>query len=99
MDSQGRRSQPLEVPMPAAAANRPVRRWRPNGRLWLLLGAFITGCVVLQALAEWRAKHPFLINTTPSLPNWAFLIVWGRLPAGGVLTFFEPPARPSMQAV
>src|SRR3546814_2162930 len=90
MDSQGRRSQPLEVPMPAAAANRPVRRWRPNGRLWLLLGAFITGCVVLQALAEWRDKHLFLINTTHSLPNWAFLIDRGRMPAKGEFIFFDP---------
>src|SRR3546814_5423281 len=89
MDSQGRRSQPLEVPMPAAAANRPVRRWRPNGRLWPLLGAFITGCVVLQALAEWRDKHLFLINTTHFLPNWAFLIDRGRMAAKGEFIFFR----------
>src|SRR3546814_17620322 len=78
--------------MPAAAANRPVRRWRPNGRLWLLLGAFITGCVVLQALAEWCDKHLFLINTTHSLPNWAFLIARGRMPAKGECIFFDPQA-------
>lgn len=83
--------------MPAAAANRPVRRWRPNGRLRLLLGAFITGCVVLQALAEWRDKHLFLINTTHSLPNWAFLIDRGRMPAKGEFIFFDPPASPLMQ--
>src|SRR3546814_19305411 len=83
--------------MPAAAANRPVRRWRPNGRRRLLLGAFIPGCVVLQVLAEWRDKHLFLINTKHSLTNWAFLIDRARMPARGESNFFDPSATPLLQ--
>src|SRR3546814_12409450 len=45
----------------------------------------------------WRDKHLFLINTTHSLPNWAFLIDRGRMPAKGEFIFFDPPASPLMQ--
>lgn len=70
----------------------PKRRWRPNPKLWLLLGAFVGGSVALKGLADWSDSHLFLINTTDSLPNWAFLIERGRLPAKGEFIFFDPPA-------
>ena len=77
----------------AAAVNDAAKRgWRPNPKLWLLLGAFVGGSVALTGLADWSDDHLFLVNTTDSLPNWAFLIERGRLPAKGEFIFFDPPA-------
>src|SRR3546814_3889969 len=84
--------QPLEVPMAAAVNDAAKLGWRPNPKLLLLLGAFVGGSVALTGLADWSDDHLFLVNTTDSLPNWAFLIERGRLPAKGEFIFFDPPA-------
>ena len=82
----------------AAAVNESVaRRWRPNRKLWLLLGVFVSGSVALKALSDWREGHLFLINASDSLPNWAFFIERGRLPAKGEFVFFDPPASPLLR--
>jgi len=60
-------------------------------RLWQLFGLFVAGSIVLSAIAEWRSDHLLLINTTDSLPNWAFLIQRHKLPARGDYLFFDPP--------
>lgn len=78
--------------MAAAVNDVPARRWRPNPRLWLLFGTFVAGSVALGAISDWRAGHLFLINTSDSLPNWAFLINRGHMPGKGDYVFFEPPA-------
>lgn len=75
----------------AAAASEPVTRWRPRGRLWLLLGLFVLASIVLSAISAWRNDHVLLINTTDSLPNWAFLIRRHKLPSRGDYVFFDPP--------
>ncbi|MDE8652855.1 S26 family signal peptidase [Novosphingobium album (ex Liu et al. 2023)] len=77
--------------MAAAVNDALARGWRPNGRLWLLFGAFVAGCVTLGAISDWRNDHLFLINTSDSLPNWAFLIRRGQMPAKGDYVFFDPP--------
>ena len=75
----------------ATASESPVRGRRSAGHLWILLGVFVTGSVVLTAIADWRAHHLFLVNATHSLPNWAFLIRRGALPERGEYVFFDPP--------
>ncbi|MFW2853839.1 S26 family signal peptidase [Sphingomonas sp. TX0543] len=79
----------------AAAASKPATEpaasWRPRVRLWQLFGLFVVGSVVLSAIAEWSSDHLLLINTTDSLPNWAFLIQRHKLPARGDYLFFDPP--------
>src|SRR5690606_38752622 len=35
--------------------------------------------------------HALLINTSPSLPNWAFWLDKNFTPSHGALIFFEPP--------
>lgn len=77
--------------MVAALNDAPARR-RPNLRLWLLLGTFVAGSVTLGAISDWREGHLFLINTSDSLPNWAFLINRGHMPGKGDYVFFDPPA-------
>ena len=78
--------------MAALDNEAPAKGWRPNGRLWSLVGVFVAGSVTLSALSAWREEHLLLINTTDSLPNWAFLIDRHRRPAKGDYVFFDPPA-------
>ncbi|KKI19730.1 MULTISPECIES: S26 family signal peptidase [Sphingomonas] len=83
----------------AATANRaPATVWRPRKRLWGLFAAFVAGSVVLGAISDWREDHALLINTTESLPNWAFLIHRNKLPARGDYVFFDPPASELVRA-
>lgn len=78
--------------MATAVNEAPTRPRRGRLHLWSLFGAFVATCVVLGAISDWRARHVFLINMTDSLPNWAFLIRRGALPARGDYVFFDPPA-------
>ena len=74
-----------------AVSEAGAARWRPHWRLWILFGGFVVGSIALGAIADWRDSHTFLINTTDSLPNWAFLIHRDRMPAKGEHVFFDPP--------
>ncbi|MDF0544838.1 S26 family signal peptidase [Sphingobium sp. H39-3-25] len=65
--------------------------WRPRTQLWLLFGFFAVGSIVLSAISAWRDAHLLLINTTDSLPNWAFLIQRHKMPGRGDYVFFDPP--------
>lgn len=60
----------------------------------MALGLFIAGGASLNALAEWRDTHALLINSSESLPNWAFVIHKTATPARGEYVFFVPPAAP-----
>lgn len=76
----------------ATAANRIASQpWRPRKRLWGTLAVCVVGVLSFSAISAWQESHVFLINTTDSLPNWAFLIKRHKLPARGDYVFFEPP--------
>lgn len=76
----------------ATAANRvEALRWRPRTRMWGMLAVAFAGTLGFGAIGEWRDGHALLINTTDSLPNWAFLIQRHKLPARGDYVFFDPP--------
>ena len=60
------------------------RRWITIAALALVLGG-------RQALAAWRDSHGLLINTSLSLPNWAFWIERGAMPVRGDYVVFRPP--------
>lgn len=77
--------------MEAALSDARAWRWRPTIRLWAVMGVLVSGSVALGAIGQWRDNHLFLINTTHSLPNWAFLIERNRLPKKGDYVFFDPP--------
>lgn len=71
--------------MPEAAERACAkRRWLAIGVVGLTL---TTGSVV----ADWRDDHAILINTTQSMPEWAFFIDRGRMPRRGDLVVFAPP--------
>jgi conjugal transfer pilin signal peptidase TrbI len=63
----------------------------------MLLGATVVTTTLFTSLGSWRDAHVFLINTTGSLPNWAFLIRRHAVPARGDYVFFDPPQGPLMR--
>lgn len=75
----------------ASAPTDPGRR----GSAWLRRAGYSLALAV--ALGGWRAldssarTHMFLINRSPSLPNWAYVVERGVLPARGQIGFFMPP--------
>ena len=77
--------------MAVAVSNVTAARWRPRKRLWGLYGGLVAGSVVLGAISDWRDNHALLINTTDSLPNWAFVIHRSKVPVRGEYVFFDPP--------
>jgi len=79
----------------ATATSDPTTpRWRPRTRLWKMLGLAVLGTVAISSITDWRDAHGFLINTTDSLPNWAFVIERGRIPVRGDYVVFDPPRVP-----
>lgn len=78
----------------ATPATAPVAPWRSNKRRWAALGLFIAGAASLNAIADWRDNHAFLINQSSSLPNWAFVLHKTATPKRGEYVFFVPPADP-----
>lgn len=77
--------------MAEAVSNATAGPWRPRKRLWGLYGGLVAGSVVLGAISDWRDNHALLINTTDSLPNWAFVIHRNKVPVRGEYVFFDPP--------
>lgn len=76
---------------PATKPGRQMHRWLAIGGLACLLAGS-------SALAAWRDEHAILINTTESLPNWAFFIDKARAPARGDFVVFTPPVTPIITA-
>lgn len=81
------------MPGSETLALRSHARWR----VWLAVLAVFVGCGVLGGLGDWRDHHLFFVNTTDSLPNWAFLVDRGRMPAKGDYVFFAPPRTPLLR--
>ena len=79
----------------SAAGAAPTRFW--SGRRKRLYGALALAAGVFtasSALTDWRDNHSLLINTSPSLPNWAFVLDKTHPPGRGALIFFDPPSSP-----
>ncbi len=83
--------------MAVPVSNATAAPWRPRKRLWGLYGGLVAGSVVLGAISDWRDNHALLINTTDSLPNWAFVIHRNAAPARGDYVFFSPPPSALVQ--
>ena len=69
-----------------------------RGRLRLAAVGVALGVFAYTGLDHWARSHIFLINTTASLPNWAFLVDRERTPSRGDLIFFLPPASALLRA-
>ena len=67
-------------------------------RLYGLVAGAAAIYVAASSLGDWRDSHTILINTTTSLPNWAFVLDKSHEPVRGALVFFDPPSSPLMTA-
>lgn len=63
-------------------------------RLYSGLILVFGGIALYQSISSWKASHAFLINASPSLPNWAFVLETKAPPGRGELIFFRPPTSP-----
>lgn len=81
------------MPGSKALALRSHARWR----VWLLPLSVVAGAAALGELGDWRDNHLFFVNTTDSLPNWAFLVDRSRVPEKGDYVFFAPPRSPLLR--
>jgi conjugal transfer pilin signal peptidase TrbI len=77
--------------------NRMTRFWQ-SARRPLLLSGIVALPYVWAPLAAFSEEHAFLINASPSLPNWAFWLDKSAPIVRGSLIFFEPPASPLLVA-
>jgi conjugal transfer pilin signal peptidase TrbI len=63
-----------------------------------VIGGLAAALAASSSLASWRDEHAILINTTQSLPNWAFWIDKHRVPQRGDFVVFAPPQTPLITA-
>lgn len=77
-----------------AAMNREIalERARRHGALLMTLAGLSAIAVTIGAIAQWRDAHFFLVNTSQSLPNWAFMVRRAAAPSRGDYVFFSPPS-------
>ena len=83
------------IRMAQSEARTPLPRPR---RTWSIVALVCLAAPAYMALSEWSASHAFLINSTESLPNWAFLIEKNKTPARGDYAFFKLPRTPLTEA-
>lgn len=71
-------------------AREPVRFWTQRRRS-LYLGYAAIGAIILilSSISDWRKQHMAMINATPSLPNWAFIVDIGKTPSRGDYIVFD----------
>lgn len=78
--------------MRPGADHGPDRR---RGAAAALLAVLLAGH---QAVERWRGAHALMINSSDSLPNWAFFVTRGARPELGDHVFFEPPSSALLAA-
>lgn len=71
-------------------ADSGKRRWLP----WALVGGLAAVLSAHSALAAWQRDHALMINSSESLPNWAFFVEKNADPKQGDYVFFAPPRTP-----
>ncbi len=62
---------------------------------WLLCG--LAAIILWFELDIYARSHLFLINRSPSLPNWAFIVEKDKMPKRGDVAFFVPPRGPIVE--
>ena len=87
-----------ETDSPTEAALVPPTARVNYAKRWLVIGALAATLAASSSLASWRDEHALLINTTQSLPNWAFWIDKHRVPQRGDFVVFSAPQTPLITA-
>ena len=76
----------------------PATEISPQAQRWFAIGGLAWLLAATAWLSAWRDDHAILINTTESLPNWAFFIDKHRRPQRGDFVVFTPPVTPIITA-
>ena len=84
-------------PQTEAPPEPPLARGS-HAKRWLAIGVLAACLAASSSLASWRDEHAILINTTQSLPNWAFWIDKHRMPERGDFVVFKAPQTPLITA-
>lgn len=87
-----------ETEAPIDASHEPPKTRVNHARRWFAIGALAATLAASSSLASWSDSHALLINTTQSLPNWAFWIDKHRVPQRGDFVVFAPPQTPLITA-
>lgn len=69
-----------------------------RARMRLAAAGLLVAALAWPRLDRWQQDHAFFINTTASLPNWAFLVDRTKTPARGDVIFFMPPPSALLRA-
>jgi conjugal transfer pilin signal peptidase TrbI len=80
--------------MMAVLANAPPQAPLPRvSRLprWRTLAALGVAGLCWASIHEWSQAHAFMINSSASLPNWAFFVEKHVMPKRGQYVFFRVP--------
>jgi len=87
------------IDISAVTTGEPERFWTgKRRRFYGMIAGAAAIYAVSSSLSDWRDSHTILINTTTSLPNWAFVLDKTHEPVRGALVFFDPPSSPLMTA-
>ena len=86
------------MPQQIDAQPEPLSARGSHAKRWLAIGALAACLAASSSLASWRDEHAILINTTQSLPNWAFWIDKQRVPQRGDFVVFKAPQTPLITA-
>ena len=73
----------MKIASPKSKATRRIKHV-------VLLTALVAVPLALQPFEDFRDNHAFLLNASPSLPNWAFWLDKRAPIKRGGLIFFEP---------
>ncbi|ATW05707.1 S26 family signal peptidase [Sphingorhabdus sp. YGSMI21] len=84
--------------VPSLDAQKAIEPRRSSWPSWKILGALLGAFFLWSALNDWSDRHAFMINSSESLPNWAFFVQKNVRPARGQYVFFIAPKTPLIRS-
>lgn len=82
----------------ASNPSHPHSRASSSRKRWIAGAGLVAALVLWRGVDDFARAHLFLINRSPSLPNWAYFVERGALPARGQIAFFLPPRNALVEA-
>ncbi|GAO52881.1 S26 family signal peptidase [Novosphingobium sp. MD-1] len=82
----------------ASNSSPPHSRASSSRKRWIAGAGLVAALVLWRGVDDFARAHLFLINRSPSLPNWAYFVERGALPARGQVAFFLPPRNALVEA-
>jgi conjugal transfer pilin signal peptidase TrbI len=84
-----------------------IKQQNTGSRFWtvrrrsLYAGYAVIAFLLLafSSISDWRDRHMVMINVSPSLPNWAFVVDVGQVPKRNDYIVFDMPLTPLVRSV